>query len=136
MKKILSGLFLLSVLACGMVYANNDCVVIGYHEPGSNTYDGPTYCKNVSVSNIVVRGPLYSTSSVFTGETDVSGPITSNKSIFDHILSEANGSTTKIKLSDASHVKGDIVFKGMLPGIVYLAGGSTVTGKVVNGTIK
>lgn len=135
MRKNIRTLLVLSCLSLSSIYANDACIVIGYHEPGTNTYDGPTYCNNVNISNITVRGPLVASNAIFTGKTDVSGPITVSTTTLDQIVSESNGTPTKVTLKSASTVKGDIDFEGLLPGKVYLESGSHVDGKIINGKI-
>ena len=133
------------------IFAQDACSVIGYHPPGSQTYNGPTWCNNVSIENIIVHGPLQIQQSTlsgetkvdgpmtvsqttFSGETNIGGPITATQSHFNAINERNSFSNQTISLADNSVVNGNIVFTGVM-GTVILDKSSTVTGKVVNGTI-
>lgn len=133
MKRSISGVFL--ILFSLSALAGNDCAVIGFHEPGTHTYDGPTWCEKVSFKDIVVRGPLQVDGSNISGLTDVSGPVTSAGSTLDSIQIENNFSSEKVKLNSNSVVKGNIVFLGP-KGTVILDKTSHVSGKIINGTEK
>lgn|SRR3990167_1075120 len=129
-KKLIFGL--LFAFSAHAVYAD-DCIVLGYHEPGTQTYFGPTWCTGKSIKDIIVRGPLSTTHSILTGLTNISGPIDSRSTTF-HSIKEKNLTSESISLKNISIVNGDIVFVGP-PGTVYLDHSSSISGKVVNGKI-
>ena len=135
MKKITLTILLLGLIASNGARAEDLCFVLGFHEPGTHTYDGPTFCQFINMNNILVRGPLNASQSVISGTSDISGPINSIKSEFNKIISEDNGSSEKITLKQSSVVDHDIVFEGKKPGLVEIDGSSKVNGKVVNGKI-
>lgn len=138
-KQLISAALCLSF---GIFYINqasaqsNDgtCSVLGYHEPGTNTYDGPTFCSHTTLSSINARGPLQLEQTKITGKTDVSGPIKAKKSNLQDVVLENNLSVETVTLSDNTTVNGDITFLGR-EGIVYLENGSTIKGKVVNAKV-
>ncbi|MDP1574044.1 MAG: hypothetical protein Q8L78_03800 [Coxiellaceae bacterium] len=135
MKKTILNIVLLGILAGNIAQAEDLCAVIGFYEPGTHTYDGPTFCQQVSINDIVVRGPLNVSQSVITGIADISGPINAAKTEFNKIISEDNGSHEKITLKQSSVVDHDVIFEGSKPGSVEIDQSSKINGKVVNGTI-
>lgn len=130
-KYIIAGV--LSLFLSHAVLAEDSCIVIGFHEPNSQIYDGPTFCTNVTIKNIVVRGPLTVTHSKLIGSTTVSGPIKASHTQFDQITVKNLFSKMIVRLKDASVDKGDLVFSGS-SGFYDLDRTSIVCGKIVNGT--
>ncbi len=116
------------------VLAMDQCSVLGFHQPGTQTYDGPTWCEQVNIKNIIVRGPLQIMQSVMTGSPNVSGPITSSDSRCSSITEENNLTKEIITLKNASIVSGNIIFKGVF-GSVVLSQDSKILGRVINGKI-
>lgn len=135
MKKHLFKVCLLGLLAINGAYADDVCTVIGYHEPNTNNYDGPTVCKQGNLDSITVRGPLHTMGTTIANTTDVSGSLNANASQFSQIVSENNGSYTRVTLKNGSVVNQDVVFKGAKAGQVYIDGSSRINGNVVNGKI-
>lgn len=138
-KNIISAALImgLSVISMNQAMAqSNDgtCAVLGYHEPGTNVYDGPTFCSNTALSYITVRGPFQLEQTKITGKTDVSGPIKANGSTLQEVVLENNMSVETVTLSGSTTVNGNITFLGM-EGVVYLENGSTIKGKVINGKV-
>ena len=152
MKKlfILSALLSLSMLG----HADADCNVIGFHQPGTYVYSGPTTCDLVNLPSITVhgtltvssssiagistvRGVLTATGSTFSGVTEVSGPIDSSGSVFSSISITDNHSPDTITLSNSTIVKGDITFQGGISSNnkVIVESGSKLYGKVNNGIV-
>ena len=121
-----------ALLLSPVIFAD-DCTVIGYHEPGTQIYDGPTICSNVHINNIDVRGPLIAANSCLLGLTKISGPLSSSNTSFETI-EEKNLTAEKIQLKNASHVSGNITFS-LSAGTVYLGKGSWIHGRVINGTV-
>ena len=113
--------------------AHDACTVIGFHEPHTQIYDGPTFCTNVSIHNIDVRGPLTISGSRMYGTTKVSGPVTASYTCFDRIDVKNNGSQNHVILSDDSVIKGNLVFEGEA-GIYTLDNTSVIYGNVINGS--
>lgn len=124
---------LISFMMVHAAIAEDYCSVIGYHEPNTQIYNGPTWCSDVKINNLIVRGPLNVGHSTLCGSTNVSGPIISNNAVFDS-LTEKNLDSEKIYLKHASHVLGNIIFYGPR-GKVYLSNTSWIHGKVINGVI-
>jgi len=127
------GIFLITVSFSAL--AANNCSVIGFHEPGTHTYDGPTWCEKVNFDNVIVRGPLQVDSSRIGGLVDVSGPVTASKSQFNSIQIENNFTAEKITLNNNTEVKGNIVFLGP-KGTVMIDPTSKVIGSIINGNVK
>ena len=123
-------------LSTGALAAVNDgtCIVVGYHQPGTNIYDGPTTCGDFSLSNIVVHGPLKLSQTTITGETNVSGPMTTSGATLSNVVMNDHSSHETVTLQANTKVNGDITFKGSA-GTVYLSGGSSISGKVINGRV-
>jgi hypothetical protein len=113
---------------------DGSCTVIGVHEPNSNIYDGPTFCGDISLSYLTVRGPAVLNQTTVTGTTDISGPLSTASARLKDVTLEAQGSAIDIVLKNGTAVSGNITFVGK-PGIVYLESGSTISGFVNNGTI-
>ena len=136
MKKIIFSALLSSFIFSHSVFADNTaCIVIGFHQPGTNTYDGPTFFDQVNLKGIVVRGPFEINQSAITEETDISGPVRSTRTTFDDIVMENNHSPETVYLKQNSLVKNNIVFEGSNRGTVVLDSTSFVKGKVINGDI-
>lgn len=133
MKRSFIAVGVLSVFLSQAVLAHDACIVIGYHEPHTQIYDGPTFCTNVSIHNIDVRGPLTVSGSRMYGTTKVSGPVSASYTCFDQIHVKNNGSQNLVTISNNSIVKGDLVFEGDA-GIYSLDSTSVIYGNVVNGS--
>ena len=134
MKKQIIFSVCLVLMISHAVWANSDCIVIGFHQPNTNTYMGPTWCNQVNTSNIIVYGPLTSNNSQFSGNSEVDGPLQSTDSCFETIIVKDKFTSQKVVLNSNSQVKGDIQFFGP-SGIVYVDHTSKITGKVINGKI-
>ncbi|EKD92338.1 MAG: hypothetical protein ACD_29C00054G0003 [uncultured bacterium] len=149
---ILNSVFLLSAMSATLV--NADCSVIGFHQPDSFIYNGPTTCDIVNLPEIIVHGTLFISSSTISGNTiirgllnatgatlsgntEVSGSIVSSGSVFSNINITDNHSPDTITLSNNSIVSGDITFEGGIPGNnkVIIESNSKLHGKVNNGII-
>lgn len=135
MKKriLISGCIASLFLSCS-VLAHDSCTVIGYHEPGTQTYDGPTFCDHVTIKNIIVRGPLHVAHSRMRGMTEVSGPIFAKNTVFDNITVENNFSHMLVVLKNTTLDKGNLDFQGE-SGFYRLDNTSNICGKVINGSI-
>ncbi|GEM_PF-6603806 len=127
-------LIIFSCLFSGHVLADENCFVIGFHEPNTHTYDGPTFCNKAQFQDITVRGPLQLKHSNISGQVNVSGPIEASNTTLGSIQIEKQFTSQKISLKQHSRVHGNIVFLGF-PGVVYKSDDSTVTGKVINGSV-
>ena len=112
---------------------DGSCFVLGVREPGTNIYDGPTFCIDTALTYITVRGPLQMSNSQVTGKTDISGVMEATGSLLQDVVFENNLSAATFTLS-ASTVNGDITFEGK-EGTVYLQDGSVIKGKVINGKV-
>lgn len=132
MKKIFSAVGVVFLFLSCVTLADDDCFVIGYHPPGTHTYDGPTWCNAVHFKNIIVRGPLYTNGSDIDGMTEVSGPIQAIGSHFQTIQIDNNGSSETVSLKKSSEVEGNVTFLGPF-GLVLEDHSSRVHGKVING---
>jgi len=145
MRKIKLVLAVSLALAAGVTSATafassataNDgsCVVLGVRQPGTNIYDGPTWCGKVNLSYITVRGPLVLNNTMITGETDVSGPVDATDASLKDVVLESQATAVDVTLQDSTNVNGNITFNGSIPGVVYLESGSKISGKVINGKI-
>lgn len=124
------------IFSCALVSASfaDDCFVIGFHEPHTHIYNGPTFCNQVKLKGLTVYGPLQVKNSVISGEINVSGPIAAEQSKLGNLTVQKQLTAQKIKLSDHTVVDGDITFIGK-PGSVFLNSHSTVNGKVINGAV-
>ena len=119
-------------------YANNtdpSCAVLGVREPNSNTYDGPTFCQNIKLHDINVRGPLQVTNTSITGLAKINGPLLAIASQLQTITSENTYTPEFIKLTADTLVKGDIVFKGKR-GKLLIDATSKLMGKLINGDLE
>jgi hypothetical protein len=114
--------------------ADGHCSVLGIQEPGTNIYDGPTFCAATSLSYITVRGPLEITNSAINGKTDVSGSIKAISAKLHDVTLENNHTLETVSLQTNSTIDGNITFLGH-EGIVYLENGSSIKGKVINGKV-
>lgn len=135
MNKTILISFVSTLLFSCSIFSDDICSVIGYHDPKTNTYYGPTFCEQTTINGIVVRGPLSADRSIINSITDVSGPVSSSGSQFENMVIENNHSTVKVNLNANSSVKNNIVFQGSHRGVVMLDASSSVKGKVVNGDI-
>ncbi len=150
MKKSLIVFSLFSLFLSQGILADDNCIVVGYHEPNTQTYDGPTFCKSVSIKNIIVYGPLTTNQtkllgkitirgtmtvdqSHIRGNTTISGPIFSTDSTFQKITVENNYSQGYVTLKNTI-IKGPLVFKGQ-SGIVCKDNNSMLLGGIVNGEV-
>ena len=115
--------------------ADDSCFVIGFHEPHTHTYDGPTFCDKAQFQNITVRGPLQVKNSKILGQITVSGPITASHAWLGAIEINQQFASQKISLKHQSNVHGDIIFLGS-PGTVFKSNDSIITGKVINGRVQ
>lgn len=131
-KELLSLISLLMLIQ--IAYGSDVCSVLGVREPNSNIYDGPTWCQEVHLNEILVRGPFSINDSAISGETEVSGPIQSFKTQFKNIVIDANHTSNKVILKNKSNVSGDVVFKG-IKGEVDIDCSSKVKGKIVNADV-
>lgn len=125
------------LLLCCITASNADtnlCAVLGVHEPGTNTYDGPTWCKKITVSNLIVRGPLSITHSKVTGLAEVSGPVSAKQSNFQNIQIDQNYSVNHINLKNHTCVRGNITFIGK-KGILDIDSTSRVQGQIINAVV-
>lgn len=112
------------------------CVVLGFHEPHTNIYDGPTWCGQVSLSNIDVRGPLQLKGTSISGKTDVHGPLTLIGANIHNVYLHKQLTPVKVNVENGTTVAGNVTFSANGPaGIVYLHSGSSISGRVVNGQI-
>jgi len=134
MKKVLHHFFLLSLLVLNEASANDLCSVLGFHEPGTNIYDGPTFCENVTLKNINVRGPLTILKSKITGVTEVSGPLTADQTTFSSIILDNIGTPITVQLKTRSIINKDITFLG-IAGKVMIEDGVKIYGKIINGVV-
>ena len=126
-------ILVLTSLLSNSIFAD-DCFVIGFHAPNTDIYNGPTFCQNVKLKDIIVYGPLQVKQSAITGNIAVSGPIQSSESQLGFIEIKKQWTSQKITLSHHSVVNGDITFDGKA-GRVYLSKDSRINGRVVNGKI-
>lgn len=135
MKKI--TLYSVAAIAALISYnasASNSCSVLGVHEPNTNIYDGPTWCENTRLNEIIVRGPLSVSHTKVNGSTEVSGPIQSKYSCFKNIIIHSSYSHQKVILSQGTKVDGNIIFKGVR-GKVFIDKSSKVDGHIINADI-
>lgn len=116
------------------ILADDNCFVIGFHEPQTHIYDGPTFCNKAQFQDITVRGPLQVKSSEILGQVDVSGPIDASNTKLGAIQINKQFTSQKISLKEHTHVQGDIVFLG-LSGVVFKSADSNIAGKVINGRV-
>jgi len=135
MKK--TAAYPIALIACLLSYnaaAANNCSVLGVHEPNTNIYDGPTWCENTKLSNLIVRGPLSISHSNVLGTTDISGPVQSKNATFHKVVIHSSLSQQKVILSQKTTVNGDLIFVGVR-GKVFVDKSSKVTGKIVNAEV-
>lgn len=130
---IMTGLYTL-MCAAVMAESSEACYVVGFHDPHTHVYNGPTICPNITLSSLTVRGPLQLNQTTIKGLTTVSGPIKAKGAKPQDIIVNENLTIGKVVLQSASTVYGNIEFKGK-EGVVYLEAGSFVKGKVINGKI-
>jgi hypothetical protein len=123
----------LSLCVSHVILAEDSCIVIGYHEPNSQVYDGPTFCTNVTIKNINVRGPLQVNHCNMTGLTKVSGPLNAANTQFDHIKIKSHFSSMTVVLKNQSIDHGGLLFQGS-SGYYHLDSTSKIIGHVVNGS--
>lgn len=133
MKTKLIAASVLSLCVSHAVLADDSCIVIGYHEPNSQIYDGPTFCTNVTIKNIIVRGPLQVKNCKMIGLTTVSGPIDATNTHFDNIQINSHFSSMTATLKNQSIDAGNLVFKGS-SGYYSIDATSKIVGRVVNGS--
>ncbi|EKD92254.1 MAG: hypothetical protein ACD_29C00097G0002 [uncultured bacterium] len=133
MKKSLIAAGILSLFLSHGILAEDVCTVIGFHEPNSQTYDGPTFCSGVTINNIIVRGPLHVDNSTMTGKTQVSGPLFATHTLFDEINIKNDYSQMLVSLKNQTEDRGDLVFEGE-SGFYKLDNTSNVFGRIVNGS--
>ncbi|OGT45648.1 MAG: hypothetical protein A3E82_09145 [Gammaproteobacteria bacterium RIFCSPHIGHO2_12_FULL_38_11] len=133
MKSRVIAFALFSAFLMQGALAEDQCIVLGFHEPHTQIYDGPTWCRGVYIKNIVVHGPFRAMRSTFTGTATVSGPMRSDDSIFDSVT-ENSATAEKIKLCHNSKIKGNADFQGPA-GEVIVSVTSSVDGKVINGKL-
>ncbi len=114
------------------ILADDACIVIGFHEPNSQTYDGPTYCSSVTIKNIIVRGPLHTDHAVMLGTTQVDGPLFSKSTLFNTIQIKSPFSQMKVRLQDHTIDKHNLIFEGA-SGLYHVDHSSNIEGKVING---
>lgn len=108
-------------------------VCIGTRLPHTQTYEGPTFCTDVSIHNLVVNGPLTVSGSRLYGITKVSGPITATYTCFDHIHETQGGLPNLVSITGNSIVKGCLIFEGAR-GVYQLDSTSFIYGGVTNGS--
>lgn len=132
MKTKLIAAGILSLCVSHVVLADDACIVIGYHEPNSQIYDGPTFCTNVTIKNIDVRGPLQVNHCKMIGLTTVSGPIDASNTQFDNIQINSHFSSMTATLKNQSTDNGNLVFQGS-SGYYSVDKTSKIVGHVVNG---
>ncbi len=135
MKIKLIPTFIISFIISSSALADNNCFVIGFHEPHTHTYDGPTFCNKARFQDITVHGPLQIKYSEILGQINVSGPINVSSAKLGAILINKQFSSQKISLKNGSSVRGNIVFLGS-PGVVFKSADSTIAGKVINGHVE
>lgn len=123
--------------ACTFAHAATDealCNVVGYHEPHSNIYNGPTECGNISLSTLTVHGPLHLDHTRVQGRTEISGPLLATAARLQDVIIKPQLTATQINLEKFTTVEGQITFEGKA-GTVYLQKGSTLSKPVINGTV-
>lgn len=135
MKITLIPIIIFSCVISSAILADDHCYVIGFHEPNTHTYDGPTFCNKAQFQDITVRGPLQVKNSEILGQITVSGPIEALNTKLGGIQIKRQFTSQKITLKDHSRVDGNIVFLG-LPGVVDKTDDSMITGKVINGRVN
>ncbi|OGT26792.1 MAG: hypothetical protein A3I77_08270 [Gammaproteobacteria bacterium RIFCSPLOWO2_02_FULL_42_14] len=128
-------LFFILFFSITCAFAQDDCIVLGFHQPGTQTYEGPTWCEKKSINKIIVHGPLQADQSTLTGDTSVSGPIKSDHTQFDGIKITDQLTTEIVSLTNHSLVKKDLVFNGQ-KGTVILDKTSKVLGKIINAHVE
>lgn len=139
MARIFEAAIVILIILCS-AYCNeiqaqeNNCFVLGIHEPNSNIYDGPTFCENISLPYITVRGPLQMHHTRIDGLVTVSGPFKSNSSFLNNIEIEPQIEAVSVILKNHTIVNGNIKFKGN-KGHVYLEN-SIIHGKIINGSVN
>lgn len=134
MKKCISTVVFLSLplfFLSQNVLAHDVCV--GTRLPHTQTYEGPTFCTDVSIHNLIVNGPLTVSGSRLYGITKVSGPITATYTCFDHIHATQGGLANLVSITGNSIVKGCLIFEGT-SGIYQLDNSSFIYGGVTNGS--
>lgn len=132
-KSITSIIF--SFMLSSHILADENCFVIGFHEPHTHTYDGPTFCNKAQFQNIIVHGPLQIKNSDIQGDIDVSGPIDASNSSLGSIQINKQWTSQKVTLKNHTTVHGNVIFIGF-PGTVYKSDDSIITGKVINGQLN
>lgn len=132
--KSLTVIIISSVIS-SVAMADDNCYVIGFHEPHTHTYDGLTFCNQSQLPRITVRGPLQLKNSVIHDDVNVSGPIDASHSEMGSIQINKQFTSQKVVLKNHSKVHGNIVFEG-LSGVVFKSVDSEIAGKVVNGYLK
>ena len=134
MKKMIYPALVVAILSTSAYAADSNCYVLGVHEPGTNIYDGPTFCARTVLSDITVRGPLQLDGTTISGLTTVSGPIKASSANLQSLLLKENLTSQEVYLLANSVVQGDITFEGK-EGTVHLQAGSSIKGKVINGQV-
>lgn len=135
MRTKLIAVSILSLCLSCAISAEDACIVIGYHEPNSQIYDGPTFCTNVTIKNIDVRGPLQVNHCNMTGLTKVHGPLNANNTQFDNIQIDSHFSRMSAVFKNQSVDRGDLIFQGA-SGYYYIDSSSKILGHIVNGKPK
>jgi hypothetical protein len=135
MKTRLIVLGILSFALSSAALAQDACIVIGYHEPNSQIYDGPTFCKNVTIKNIDVRGPLQVNHCKMLGLTKVHGPLTATQTQFNHIQIDSHFTSMTVTFKNQSIDYGDLIFQGSR-GDYQLDSSSKILGRIINGQSK
>lgn len=133
MKKFISAFAFLLLFSSQLLFAHDVCV--GTRLPHTQTYEGPTFCTDVSIHNLTVNGPLTVNGSRLYGITKVTGPITAVYTCFDHIHAENGGLQNLVSITGNSIVKGNLIFEGA-SGIYYLDQSSVIYGNIINGAQK
>ena len=121
LKKIVGCVAILAVTSS--VFADN-CFVVGYHNPNTNVYDGPTFCGNGAEQGIDVNGVLTSSGTAFTGDVTVMGPLQATNSEYQNIsiaTDQAHLVSTKVDNIDV------LVNQGSPQQSVYLNNGTSVS---------
>jgi hypothetical protein len=131
MKKIFWVFCFLSIHTVSFA---DDCFVIGFHQPGTTIYNGPTICKGVKTNNLTVYGPLSISDSTVAKTITVSGPVDSVHATLGDITIRPQFYSQSVTLK-GTVVSGNIHFEGK-PGLVVLDKNSSIRGQVINGKIK
>lgn len=139
MKKVFFALCLAlplstAVFAQSPEPGDGSCFVVGIREPNTNIYNGPTFCNEINLSYLTVRGPLQLDKTKVTGKTTVHGPLKANGANLDNVFIANDFTAETVTLQEGSKVNGDITFMGRA-GVVYLEKNAVVKGRVINGKI-